>query len=562
MKTQAAVSKPRPWWRCLPGAGLLLVALVALVVVACGGEEEPAAPPEGQEGATPQAQTEGSQARPQGGELRLISDDPPTLDPHLATDATSASYIVEIFGGLVTIDKDLNIVPDIAESWEVSPDGTVYTFHLRRNVLFHNGRRVTANDVKCSIERAADPRTLSPVAEVYLGDIVGVKEKLRGQAQEVRGVEVVDDYTVRITIDAPKPYFLAKLTYPTAFVVDCQQVQKSPRTWLRRPNGTGPYRLREWKLGERITLEANPRYHLEPKPSVQRVTFLLAGGSPVTMYENDEIDVTGVGLLDIERVRDPRDPLNKEFVEVPELDVWYVGLNVEEPPFDDVKVRQAFAMAIDKQKIVDVVLRNAVVPAKGILPPGMPGYNPELKGLEFDPERARQLLRESKYGGPDGLPTIVMTISGVGANIGPSSEAIIEMWRQNLGVQVEIQQVEFATFLQDLRRGRFQMFQLGWIADYVDPEDFLDIKFHSRSLDNDTNYSNPEVDRLLEEARTEQDPTKRLALYQQAEEIIVREAPWIPLFYGKANVLVKPYVKDWVIAPLIIPRLRYARIEK
>lgn len=555
MKASNASHNQRFWYQRTAVFLALLVILLALVAVACGGGDEETSG--GPEGSTP---TGGSEPRSGSGELRLASDDPPTLDPHLATDATSATYIVEIFGGLVTIDKDLKIVPDLAERWDVSPDGTVYTFYLRSNALFHSGKRVTANDIKCSMERAADPRTLSPVADTYLGDIVGVKDKLRGRTQDVRGVEVVDESTVRITIDAAKPYFLAKLTYPTAFVIDCQQVQQNPARWSQRPNGTGPYRLQSWRPGESITLVANPRYHLDPKPSIQKVTYLLAGGSPLTMYENGEIDITGVGLSDIERVRDPRDPLNKEFREVFDLDVSYIGFNIQQQPFDDVKVRQAFAMSIDKQKLAEVALRNAVTPAKGILPPGMPGYNPDLKGLEYNPERAKQLLRESKYG--ERLPRVTMTVVGAGATSGPTTDAILEMWRQNLGVQVEVQQVEFVTFLQDQRRGRFQMFEAGWIADYVDPEDFLDILFHSQSLDNSTKYNNPQVDQLLESARTEKDANKRMDLYRRAEEIVVNEAPWIPLFHGKSNVLIKPYVKGWVVAPLVIPHLRYASIER
>lgn len=539
---------------------VLVVAALVAVLVMGGGDEGGEQGSTQQPAATGTAQASG-RGGPVGNELRLLGDDPVTLDPHLTTDAGSARYIVEVFGGLVTLDPDLNIVGDIAERWEVSDDGKTYTFFLRRNVVFHTGtpRRVTAQDFKWSIERAANPQTGSTTAWLYLGDIVGVKDKLSGRASEVSGVEVVDDSTLRITIDAPKPYFLAKLTYPVAFVLDRNQVEQNPRTWTRRPNGTGPFRLVEWRLGERLVLERNERYHLGPA-NVEKVTYLLAGGSPMVMYENGEIDVTGVSLLDVDRVRDPRDPLNQQYVEQPQLSTFYVGFNVKEPPFDDVKVRQAFAMAIDKERIAEVVLRDLVVPAKGILPPGMPGYNENLQGLPYDPERAKQLLAESRYAG--NLPPITMAVAGRGATVGPTTEAILAMWQENLGVTVEIQQAEFATFLQDVRQGRYQMFELGWIADYVDPEDFLDIKLHGQSPDNDTRYSNPEVDRLLEQARTEPDQERRLALYQQAEQIIVNDAPWIPLFHDKAAVLVKPYVKDYFVEPLVIPKLRYVRIEQ
>jgi oligopeptide transport system substrate-binding protein len=442
----------------------------------------------------------------------------------------------------------------------------VYTFHLRRGVLFHKGdRQVTASDVKYSMERALDPDTQSTVAEVYLGDIAGVKEFVKGNADEVTGIEVVDDYTLRITIDAPKPYFLAKLTYPTAFVVDSRQVDGSTcfsdTKWQRHPNATGPFKLKEWDLGQRIVLEPNSRYQLGA-PSLGRVVYSLGGGSAVTMYENDEIDVTGVGLNDIERVRDPAEPLNKEFQEAPRMDIWYIGFNVEKPPFDDPKVRQAFAHAIDKDKLIEVVLLDAVVKADGILPPGIPGFNENLQGLEFDPERARQLLTESKYGGLEGLPDIEIASSGRGASVGPVSEAVMAMWEENLGVKVSTRQTEVATFFRDVRDGKFQMFELGWVADYADPENFLKVKFYSGSANNDSGYANPEVDRLLEQADTEGDEATRLSLYQQAEQIIVNEAPWIPLFHDKFSVLIKPYVKDYTLPPFVIPRMRYVHIEK
>jgi len=531
------------------------VAVVVGVVVlgGCGGGEGDSS----SDGGTPAAPVV-------GGELRLLGRDPITLDPACASDVDSANYIVEVFGGLVTIDRDLQIVPDIAERWDMSGDGTVYTFQLRRGVLFHNGdRQVTASDVKYSMERALDPDTQSTVAELYLGDIVGAEEFADGDADEVTGIEVVDNYTLRITIDAPKPYFLAKLTYPTGFVVDRRQVEGSTclskTNWQRNPNATGPFKLKEWDLGQRIVLEPNSRYHLGA-PSLGRVEYTLGGGSAITMYENDEIDVTGVGLNDIERVRDPAEPLNKEFHEASRMDIWYIGFNVEDEPFDDPKVRQAFAHAIDKDKLIEVVLLDAVVEADGILPPDIPGFNENLQGLEFDTEKAQQLLAESDYA--EGLPDIEIATSGRGASVGPVSEAILAMWEENLGVKVATRQTEFATFLDDLRDGEYQMFELGWVADYPDAENFLKIQFYSGSSNNYSQYANPEVDELLEEADTETDEARRMSLYQQAEQIIVNEVPWVPLFHDKFSVLIKSYVKDYTLPPFVIPRLRYVHIEE
>ena len=499
------------------------------------------------------------------GELRLAGPDPLTLDPACASDTGSAGYIVEIFSGLVAFDRDLKLIPDIAEKWDVSADGTVYTFHIRRGVKFHDGsRQVTADDFKFSMQRSLDPDTLSTVGSVYLDDIVGAKEFAEGKTADVSGIEAVDDYTLRITIDAAKSYFVAKLTYPTAYVVDQREVGDSScfsnTEWTRNPNGTGPFKLAEWQIAQRIVLTPNPTYHLEPKPSLAKVTYVLAGGSPLVMYENDEIDITGVGINDIERIRDASDPLNAEFTESPSLDTYYIGFNIGEPPFDDPDVRRAFAMAIDKQVLSEVVLKELVVPAKGVLPPGMPGFNEDLEGIPFDPDGARELLNDA--GGPSSLGDISLLSSGRGASVGPIIEAIQAMWQDNLGVTVEVDQEEFGLFLRDLDDGNFTMFDLGWIADYVDPQNFLDIKFHSDSANNEMKYSNSEVDDLLEQARTEQDEATRLGLYQQAEEKIVEDVAWITLYHGKNNALIKPYVEGYFIPPFIVPNLRYVSLTR
>jgi oligopeptide transport system substrate-binding protein len=537
----------------------LFVSLVFLGVMAfafgCGGDDG------GGGGGGVAGNGGSSSAAGANADLRLAGGDPITLDPALAGDASSATYIVEVFGGLVSLDKSLRIIPDLAEALpEVSPDGTVYTFKIRRDALFHDSKPVTAEDFKYSLDRTAKlGQTTSATAEAYLGDIVGAKDVTRGRADSISGVQVIDSRTLQITIDSPKAYFLAKLTYPTAYVVDKQQVESNPRNWTRKPNGTGPYKMQEWRLNERIILEANDRYHLGA-PSVKRVLYLLAGGSVLTQYENDELDVAGISVNDIERVASPRDPLNTEYKSAPELSISYIGLNTKTPPFDDPKVRQAFAMAIDRDQIARVVLKNMIPVANSIMMPGLPGYNSNAKTQAFNPTEAKRLLAESKYAG--NLPAITLTEIGGGANAGIATQAIIEMWRTNLGIEVSIAQSESASFFDDLDRGRLQMFDIGWIMDYPDPEDVIDILFHSTSRQNNTRYSNPDFDRLIEQARGEQDTTRRLQTYQQAEEILLQDVPWIPLFFGRSHQVVKPYVKGFDPLPIVIPSLRYVTIER
>jgi len=504
--------------------------------------------------------TTGSGALREGGRFVRLYVDPPTLDPHLTTDATSAQVIVEVFGGLVTIDKNLDVVPDLAESWGISADGRVYTFRIRPDAVFHDGKPVTAEDVRWSLERVTDPLTEAPNVDQYLGDIVGVDAKLAGDVLEISGVRVINERTIEITIDAPKSFFLAKMTYPTAFVLDRENIEANPKNWFRKPNGTGPFNITEYKVGETLILSRHDAYHLGPA-KVAEVEMILSGGTSMLMYENDEIDISGVGLADLDRLLDPSHSLNAELTRAaPSFSVQYIGLNVNEPPLDDVKVRQALNLAIDKREIATIVLGDQVVPAKGILPPGFPGFSESVSGYEFDPIKAKQLLLESKYGNDlDNLPPITITTPGsFGANVSLDMEVVLAMWEKNLGISTEFQQTEFATFLKDLNKRRFQMFDIGWIADYPDPENFLDILFYSDSSNNHTNYNNPEVDALLEKARVETDETLRFSIYNEVEQTILDDAPWIPLWYsGERYLLVKPNVHDYLLTPLIIPKLRH-----
>ena len=197
-----------------------------------------------------------------GGVLRRLWSDPPTLDPHLSSDTTSSGIVVEIHSGLITLNPQLEIIPDIAESWEVSDDLLTYTFIIRDDAVFHDGKKITANDFKWSFERAANPKTASPVADTYLSDIVGVNEVIDGIRNDISGVKIIDNLTLEITIDEPKPYFLAKLTYPTAYVLDKENVLNGGSNWADKPNGAGPFKLKEYKVGERLILERNQNYHL------------------------------------------------------------------------------------------------------------------------------------------------------------------------------------------------------------------------------------------------------------------------------------------------------------
>lgn len=490
---------------------------------------------------------------PSSGTLNLFDTGPITLDPATAAETGSALYIMQIFSGLVRIDENMKVQSDIAESWDKSADGKTYTFRLRHDVKFHDGSPVRASDFKYSWERALNPATNSLTASTYLNDLVGSSDILSGKATQLSGVRVIDDYTLEVAIDAPKAYFLDKMAYPTSFVVERANVQ-SGNQWWQHPVGTGPFKLDKWVQDQEVVLARNPDYYGD-KAWVGQVVFNLYNGDPIALYQTDELDVTYVGAAYLGLATDPANAVSKELKVYPELSFSYVAFNTAVPPFDDVNVRRAFTYAVDKEKLTYLAARNAVTTAYGILPPGMPGYNANLSGLHQDTAKAKQLLVASKYGGASGLPPVVLTTSGYGGNTSGVLGGLIHDWRTNLGVEVTVRQLEPQVFLYSLSSEKNNMFDMGWIADYPDPQDFLDVLFHTGSQSNYGGYSSPQLDTLLDRAAVEQNPDTRLKQYQQAEQAVVDNAAVLPLFFGRSYVLIKPWVNGYALSPLGFPML-------
>jgi len=478
--------------------------------------------------------------------LFLHAGEPETLDP--ATDEGSAGGMVgALFSGLVTLDENLQVVPDLAERWEVNEAGTIYTFYLRDNATFHDGRLVTANDVKYSWERATDPETKSNTAKTYLGDVAGVTEKLAGDVDTISGVTVIDDDTLQVTITDPKAYFLAKLTYPTSFVVD--EATINIINWKEHLNGTGPFKIDTWEDEQVIILKRNDNFYLEPA-QIEYIVLRLDNTVSMWLYENEEIDITGVSSLHLDRVTDPANSLQAELTISPRLCTTRLALDSTLPPFDDPLVRQAFAHAVDREQLVEVISQGMAVPAYSILPPGMPGYDESIQAPTFDPAKAKTLLEESSYGSAEALPDIVFTISGLGNDLGDQTSALLEMWRTNLGVEVTVQQLDPAEYFDLIRVEHYQIIRTGWCADYPDPENFLDILYHSESDFNYTNYNNSQIDALLEQARIEQDFQKRFELYHQIEQMIIEDSNNILLHHSLSYTLIKPHINNYHISPI------------
>lgn len=492
------------------------------------------------------------------GNLNLYNIDPYTLDPATSSESTSHGYIFQLFSGLVQLDDNLNPAPDIAESWTIA-NGKEYTFKLRHDVKFHDGRNLKADDFKYSWERACAPETGSITASTYLGDIVGAKDVIAGKTKQISGVKVIDDYTLQVTIDAPKPYFLYKVGYVTAFVVDRNNVAQGS-LWWHSPNGTGPFKLKEWNQGQSLVLEWNPDFYGE-KAKLETATFKILSGVPMNLYETGEIDVTGVSLPYLDMATDESGSFYDELAIYPELSFYYLGFNCSKPPFDDANIRRAFSMSIDRSKLASLVYKDMVTPASGILPPGMPGYNIALKGLDFDVPAAKELIKTSKYGSVSNLPPITITTGGYGPTVSSTVEAVVYELKQNLGVDVKVRVLEPERFFYTLKQEKDELFDIGWIADYPYPQNFLEILFHSGSDNNWGDYSNPAVDALLDKAGVEPDNVKALNLYQQVEQMMVDDAACLPISFGKGYTLVKPNILGYKLTPMGIARLNKVSVK-
>jgi ABC-type transport system substrate-binding protein len=481
-------------------------------------------------------------------------DEPPFLDPALATDGSSLLPIRQVFVGLVRFDKDLKVIPWAADSWEISPDGKTYTFHIHRGVKWHDGQgEVTATDFKYSIERTIKKRE-STVSMLYLGDIVGAQRLLDNEVESLDSVKVVDPNTLSITIDAPKAYFLGKLVYPTSYAVKKDAVDKGGEGWSSKPEtviGAGPFKLTEWTHDQRLILSRFDGYW-EGKASLARIELPIVKdeNTRMSLYEKGELDMVDVPSGQLDRVKGDT-AFSKQLISYARLSIYYLAMNQAKAPFDKKEVREAFNYAVNKQQLTDVALKGLLTPADGIVPPGMPGHNDHLKPLAFDANKAKELLGQAGFPDGRGFPVVTLVTRQGAGTYKKIAETLTGIFKQNLGLDLTVEEMEWGAFLAQVQRGNAPpAYVLAWGADYPDPQNFLDILFHTGSKNNRTNYHNDAVDQVLDQAAVERDFNKRMDLYNKAEQLIVNDTPWVPLAYGQSWVLQRDYVQGAVRTPM------------
>jgi len=498
---------------------------------------------------------------PRENTLVLAGSEPLTLDPAL-THFGSSGMIGDLFSGLVVLNAQMKVQPALAQDWDISVDGTVYTFHLNPQARFHNGRPVTADDVLFSWERAAHPETNSEIVSLYMGDIVGLLEFHAGDAESIEGVRVVDSHTLEVRIDGAKPYFLAKLTYPVSWVVDRYQVGFP--NWANHPNGTGPFRHVQHLYEAFFLLERNPLYYGEAPP-LDFVAYQIYAGYTQSLYQTGDVDFTGLTRDQLERAEDPRDGLYGTVISETGLCTSYVTFNTSLPPFDDPLVRKAFVHAIDRERYVEALTNGEAVAGRGLLPPGMPGVSDEVQPPVYDPDLARDYLSRSDYYAPGTEPPeIIWTLASSSGYYSSAAAFLVDTWKDVLDVDVQVEGIDWQSYYDQVDAGNYGHLLLeGWCADYPDPENFLDILFHGASAQNHAYYNDPEYNDLIEAARTEQNLELRLELYRQAEQYLLDAAPVLVLSHSSPSYGVwKPYVFGYVPTPIDVPQNYIIWIER
>lgn len=475
-----------------------------------------------------------------------IVTNPTSYDPGKIEDGDTIDLAQQAFEGLVRWGEDNSVKGNLAEKWDIKDGGTTYVFHLLKGVKFQNGREMTADDFKWCIERVCEPSFASPTAETYLNNIVGVTERIKGKAKDISGLTVIDPYTLQMKIDKPRPYFLGKLTYPTAWVYAKEAIKDPTKEMndVAELVGTGPFKFSKIIPSQLIVLDANAKYHGgAPKIAHIERPIVLDPATRLNLYKSGQIDLVQLERQDVLALtNDPKFKDQIKYFDRPAM--WYIGLNNNiYPPFKDRRVRQAVAMAIDVDDIVNNILGGMNKKADGIVPPGVFGHQDNPNSLKFDVVKAKQLLSEAGFPDGKGLPNFELTYREARPDIQIVATKVASDLQKNLGMNVTLRTMEWRAYLDKHTAKKMPFFHMRWAADYLDAENFLSTLLATYGPENKVFYSNPQYDALCQKADTSLDSAERIKLYAQAENIALQDAPFVPIYFQRDAELINPRVK-------------------
>jgi peptide/nickel transport system substrate-binding protein len=485
-----------------------------------------------------------------------IDADPSQIDPITYSELNSYQVLEQIYEGLTAITPDGRAVPALALSWTPLPAGYGFRFKLRDGVKFHSGRPFTAKDVKYTFEQLLKPGSQGGLSAQFLSNVIGADDMKAGKASELAGVKIVDDHTIDVAFTKPDVLF----PIYEFFIMDSGIVAEQGADWMTKVDaGTGPFTFKQWKRGTEVDLATNPNYW-GGAPKIDGVQFLIipTGDTTLSQYDAGELDFVSLRENAYRRALSNPD-YKSQIIQVPKAQVRYIGMNQNlYAPFKDKRVREAISLSIDRDAMIKGLYNGAAFMLNGQTVPGIPGYNPDMPPLKYDPERARALLTEAGYPGGKGMPPVEIQCTE------PFKDEIAYYANQLgkvLGMQVTPKVVERATFIKAMNAGEVAFFPWGWTADYPDAMTFLGEMWYSKSPFNRARWSNPDFDKVIERAQTEIDDQKRFALYRQAEKILMDDWATAPLPATVTVALRKPNVKNVTVTPLGYSVFQNAEIE-
>ncbi|GAB6934539.1 MAG: peptide ABC transporter substrate-binding protein [Calditerricola sp.] len=497
-----------------------------------------------------------------------IRSEPPSLSPTKATDSVSGEILNHLMEGLTRLNDKGEPIPGIAEKWEVSNDGLTYTFHLRKDAKWSDGQPVTAHDFVYAWLKLLDPNSAADYAYqlFYLKNGEAYNQG-KVKAEDV-GVKALDDYTLQVQLEKPTPYFLSLCAYKSLFPIPKHVDEKNPN-WHAEAStyvSNGPFVLAEWAHDSKVVLKKNEHYYAKDEIKLEQINFLMINdrNTAYQMFETGQLDALEDNSI-------PNDLLKQLIDEgkakvMPYFGTYYYVFNTKDKIFSNAKIRKAFALAIDRQAIVETITQGGQKPALAFVPPGAQGANGDFReegGTYFkdnDVETAKKLLQEGLTElGLSKLPPVELKYN-TDEGHQKIAEAIQQMWKQNLGVEVKLSNQEWKVYLDSIDHGRFQVGRMGWIGDYVDAMTFLDL-FVTGGGNNYPKWSNKQYDELIAKAKSSNDQAERAKYMHEAEKILMDEMPIAPIYFYTRQVLEKDYVKGAVRVLLGEPDYTRAWIE-
>ncbi|MED4782477.1 peptide ABC transporter substrate-binding protein [Brevibacillus choshinensis] len=513
------------------------ILVLGAALAGCGGGNNAAKPADNAtQGSTPAAATPA--AGPKVLKLNLHSE-PPTADPGIAEDSTSGTIVRATFEGLTRAGGDGKVHEAAAESYKVSEDGKTYTFKLR-DAKWSNGDAVTAKDFEFAWKRALDPKTASNYAyQLYYIKNGEAFNKGKAKIEDV-GVKAIDDKTLEVTLENPTPFFTELTAFYTYYPVN-QKVVEGNEKWAAEAKthvGNGPFKLEAWEHKNKLTLVKNDNYWDKDAVKVDKLEFSMVEdeNTELSMFDNGELDWAGSPTSSLPTDAIPALKDSGKMKTQPIAGTYWYKFNTEKAPFNNVKIRKAFTYAIDRQALIDNVLQTGQIPATGAVPPSM-ALNKDGYFKDKDLDTAKKLLEEGmKEEGLTKMPTVTLSYN-TSEGHKKIAEAIQDQWKKQLGVDVKIENKEWKVYLEDLHQGNFQIGRMGWLGDFNDPINFLELYKDKKGGNNDTNWENPKYKELLNQSALEKDPEKRKAILAQAEQILMDEMPIMPIYF---------YTDSWV----------------